>query len=118
MGFSGLGLDRSYWNETDQTTVLAELMRRRDAIEEYQAAARKATKQFNQLLEESELAAATWGEFREAGGVTADQFGEFMGGKFRYRRQRTNKHLRLVAVRQPVKIKLQHRTLNKGRKAK
>jgi hypothetical protein len=47
-----------------------------------------------------------WAEFTSAGGVTADDLDQFIAGRFRYRRTRQQKHLRLVVSKPPPKIKL------------
>jgi hypothetical protein len=40
-----------------------------------------------------------WNEFTHAGGITADDFRQFLDGRFRYRLARQRKHLRLVVKR-------------------
>jgi hypothetical protein len=90
-------------------------------IERCQEAIRKATQRLDALLNHSESAREWWSEFQRSGGITYGDFIQFQRGTFRSRILRTKGKLRLVASRQPVRIKLKERPitekkLKKGRR--
>jgi hypothetical protein len=52
---------------------------------------------------------AKWQEFGCGGGITAEDFRKFLAGRFRNRRTRTRRHMRLISNRRPPAIRLRRR---------
>jgi len=60
----------------------------------------------NQLLRQYPELKQRWQHFQRAGGVSAHDFEQFLNGRMRYRIVRSKRHLRLIATRKPIPIKL------------
>ena len=73
-------------------------------IEDYRQGLARQTAQLQHWFDGSPELEAFWTEFTRAGGVTAADLIEFFEGRFRPRRCRRNRHLRLI-VSKPFRIR-------------
>jgi hypothetical protein len=67
-----------------------------------------ATAALQRMIDSSLELTETWNQFQAAGGVTADDFSDFINGKWRVRRTSSRRHLRLLVSnpRRPVRLRV------------
>jgi hypothetical protein len=78
-------------------------------IEKHRAALEGATACLQRWIYGSTELTTTWTKFQAAGGVTADDFADFLKGRLRVRRIRNHRHLRLLVSngRRPVRLRVE-----------
>lgn len=67
------------------------------SIEGHRQAITDATNKFDHWLQSSGELRDTWGRFLIGGGVSAEDFCQFLAGRFRCRPVRQRQHLRLIS---------------------
>jgi len=82
--------DEPYFIEIDEVVTLLR------GIERHREALQKATTFLRKWLDGSHEFSDAWHAFTTAGGISADDFDQFARGRFRARRIRQKKHLRLI----------------------
>jgi hypothetical protein len=86
-------------NDSEDIFTAAQVIDLLGRIESYRVAIARAEARLQRWLDHSREFAALWQKFIAAGGITADEFQQFLGGKPRHRPTRQNKHLRLITNR-------------------
>jgi hypothetical protein len=66
-------------------------------IERHQGEVNAATVARQQLLRTDAALRQLWDRFQAVGGISADDLGKFVQGRFRHRRIRESGHLRMIA---------------------
>jgi hypothetical protein len=79
-------------------------------IESHQRAINRERATLAGWLDKIEWLQVAWEEFQSAGGLTAEDFAQFIAGHFRHKRMRRKRHLRLVhsARCRPIRLHSRH----------
>src|SRR5262245_90465 len=86
--------DEEIFTEDDAKTAFLSIL---DSVERCRAQLRDELALLARALQEEPELQRQWQEFTRVGGVTADEFRRFLEGRFRHRRTRQRRHMRLVA---------------------
>jgi hypothetical protein len=92
-------IEARYIKSPDVVGLLRSIERNRKALLD-------ALKTLQSWLNKSSEFAESWRDFTSSGGISADDFGHFIDGRFCARRTRQKRHLRLIAGSDPSGRKL------------
>lgn len=95
------------WSDSDPQEELLDTLK---SIEHHREQLHQAASYFEAILATEPGLRTLWDQFTRAGGVTVDDLRCFLAGRFRYRRIRKHRHVRLVVnqKRKPMVIRRSH----------
>jgi hypothetical protein len=100
--------DEDYDDDTRSYVEVDEVIGLLRNIERYRGALARDTATLQRWLDGSSELQELWSKFMRCGGVTADDFRQFIDGRFRDRRIRQRRHLRLVSSKASVVRRYYH----------
>jgi len=99
-------LRREHYDEYCRDDPEQELLDILEKLDELREKLQRESEFLQMLLEYNPELAVQWRQFTSAGGVTLEDWQQFLAGNFRSRITRTRRHMRLVSNRRSPSIRL------------